>query len=249
MGNKVHDCLERLDEEIRKRKYTRHSWTQFVVGGGATAQGLKNWAVQKYHQTYLQIPIFSILHSRADSVEIRRFMVDQLIDEETSLRSGGDSHYGLMRRFALAMGATEAEVDASVPGLPVVQYVDAVKDICRTEHPVVALATMYAGERQTAEVVGLVLQQLRTQFHLSDHDLEWFIVHSGDDEHADAERALIERLGEQVEELEANALRVTDRFLTQWGQLQDFYYSITTVPQDQAPAGRDLQPQDGSMAT
>jgi pyrroloquinoline-quinone synthase len=249
MSNKVRDCLQRLDEEIRKRKYTRHSWTQFVLGNKATAQGLQHWAIQKYHQTYLQIPIFSILHSRTDSVEIRRFMVDQLIDEETDLRSGGDSHYGLMRRFALAMGATEAQVDASTPGHPVVQYVEDVKDICSTEHPVVALAAMYAGERQTAEVVGLVLQHLRKQFPLSDHDLEWFIVHSGDDEHANAERALIERLGEHVDGLEEQALRVTDRFLTQWAKLQDFYYSLTASAEGHGSAGREAQPNQGSMAT
>src|SRR6266566_3741369 len=105
MGTTVAKCLRRFDEEIERRKYTRHSWTQFVLGGNATSQGLRKWAIQKYHQTFLQIPIFSIVHSRTESIEIRRFMVDQLIDEETSLRSGGDAHYELMRRFAVAMGA------------------------------------------------------------------------------------------------------------------------------------------------
>jgi pyrroloquinoline-quinone synthase len=231
MSTKVADCLRRFDEEIERRKYTRHSWTQFVLGGRASAQGLKRWAIQKYHQTFLQIPIFSIVHSRAESVEIRRFMVDQLIDEETSLRSGGDAHYILMRRFAVAMGATEQEITATPPGAPVLHYVEEAKDICRTEHPVVVMASMYAGERQTAEVTGLVLQQLRRQFDLNDDDLEWFVVHAGDDEHADAERDLIERLGGEVEGLQENGLRVIDRFITQWGKLQDFYYAITTSEQ------------------
>ena len=228
MSTKVAECLRRFDEEIERRKYTRHSWTQFVLGGRAASEGLKRWAIQKYHQTFLQIPIFSIVHSRAESVEIRRFMVDQLIDEETSLRSGGDSHYMLMRRFAAAMGATEQEVTSTPPGVPVLRYVEEAKDICRTEHPVIVMASMYAGERQTAEVTRLVLDQLRRQFDLDDHDLEWFVVHAGDDEHADAERDLIERLGEGVEDLQESGLRVIDRFMTQWGRLQDFYYAITS---------------------
>lgn len=229
VATKVAECLQRFDQEIERRKYTRHSWTRFVLGGEATSRGLKAWAIQKYHQTYLQIPIFSIVHSRAENVEIRRFMVDQLIDEETPLRSGGDSHYALMRRFAVVMGATEEEIASTPPGAAVTHYVDEAKDICRTEHPVIALAAMYAGERQTAEVTGLILEQLRRQFGFDDHALEWFIVHAGDGEHADAERELIERLGEDVEGLEQKGLRVIDRFMTQWARLQDYYYSITTA--------------------
>jgi pyrroloquinoline-quinone synthase len=154
--------------------------------------------------------------------------VDQLIDEETELRSGSDAHYMLMRRFAAAMGASEEEISSTPPGAPVLRYVEEAKDICRTEHPIVVLAAMYAGERQTAEVTGLVLEQLRKQFALGDHDLEWFIVHAGDDQHADAERDLIERLGEEVEDLEESGLHVIGRFMTQWEKLQDFYYKITT---------------------
>lgn len=228
-GTQIAECLRRFDEEIERRKYTRHSWTRLVLAGEATPQGLRTWAIQKYHQTFLQIPIFSIVHSRAESEAIRRFMVDQLIDEETELRSGGDSHYALMRRFAVVMGATDEEIASTPPGAPVTHYVDEARDICRTEHPVLALTAMYAGERQTAEVTGLILEQLRRQFGLDDHALEWFIVHAGDGEHADAERDLIERFGEEVEGLEEKGLRVIDRFMTQWTRLQDYYYSLTTA--------------------
>lgn len=233
MGSKVEQCLHRFDEEIQRRKYTRHSWTKFVLGGNATRRGLKNWAIQKYHQTYLQIPMFSLLHARTDSRDVRLFMVDQLIDEETNLRAGSDAHYELMRRFAVKMGATPSEVDAVPPGEPVKAYVEELMDFCGTEHPVVAMAAMYAGERQAAEVAGLVLKQLRSQFSdLSDQDLEWFIVHSGDDEHADGERDIIERLGEEVEDLEEGGLRIIDRFMTRWSKLQDYYYSITSLERD-----------------
>jgi len=231
MSDKTTECLRRFDEEIQRRKYTRHSWTQFVLAGRASSYGLKQWAIQKYYQTYLQIPIFSIVHSRTENVEVRRFMVDQLIDEETNVRSGGDAHYELMRRFAMTMGATTQEISSTPPGAPVRRYVEEIKDIARIEHPVVVMAAMYAGERQTAEVTRLILQQLRRQFNLSDYDLEWFIVHSADDEHADAERDLIERLGDSVVDLQEGGLRVIDRFMTQWGRLQDYYYAITTSEQ------------------
>lgn len=224
----VDQILKNFDASIEKRKYTNHSWTKFVLSGQATREGLKDWAIQKYHQTFLQIPIFSILHSRAESIPLRKFMVDQLIDEESDLRSGGDSHYGLMRRFALAMGATPEEVD-TVPAAPAVKrYVDTMKDICQTEHPVAVLASMYAGESQTAEVIGKVHLLLKEQFKLSDHDLEWFEVHAGDDLHADAERDLIAAEGHRVPNLEEMGLRVIDRFMTEWGLLQDYYYAVTT---------------------
>jgi pyrroloquinoline-quinone synthase len=225
--SKVEQILKRFDAEIQKRKYTNHSWTKFVLSGEAQRHNLKNWAIQKYHQTYLQIPIFSILHSRAQSEGLRKFMVDQLIDEESDLRSGGDSHYGLMRRFAIAMGATPEEV-ASVPAAPAVtRYVDAIKDICHKEHPAAVLAAMYAGESQTSDVMSRVLVQLKQQFGLSDHDIEWFTVHAGDDVHADAERELMATEGVNVPDLEEAGLRVIDRFMTEWGLLQDYYYAVT----------------------
>lgn len=230
MSKKIEDILASFDAEIQRRKYTDHSWTKFVLSGQATREGLKNWAIQKYHQTYLQIPIFSILHARTDSKAIRLFMVDQLIDEETSISSGGDAHYELMKRFALEMGATEEEIANTPPGGPVQRYVDEIKDVCWTEHPVVVLAAMYAGESQTAEVITQVLQKLRDQFGLTDHALEWFEVHAGDDEHADAERVLMEEEGSDLPNLEQDGLRVIDRFMTQWNHLQDYYYAITTEP-------------------
>ncbi len=234
MANSVSESLRRFDEEIQKRKYTRHSWTKFVLDGKASREGLKNWAIQKYHQTYLQIPIFSILHARADNVEIRRFMVDQLVDEETSLRSGSDAHYTLMGRFAKAMGASDSEIANTPPGDAVQRYVDEIKDICTREHPVVVLAAMYAGESQTAEVITMVLEQLRRQFRLRDEDLEWFAVHAGDDAHADAERDLIEKFGTNVPDLEESGIRVIDRFMSQWQKLQDYYFNVTSLGADEA---------------
>lgn len=235
MANSVAECLRRFDEEIQKRKYTRHSWTKFVLEGKASREGLKNWAIQKYHQTYLQIPIFSILHARADNVEIRQFMVDQLVDEETTLRSGSDAHYTLMGRFAKAMGATDEEIANTPPGDAVQRYVDEIKEICSTEHPIVVLAAMYAGESQTAEVITMVLEQLRRQFGLDNRALEWFAVHAGDDAHADAERELIEKFGVGVPDLEESGIRVIDRFMDQWQKLQDYYFNVTSLGVDDAP--------------
>jgi pyrroloquinoline-quinone synthase len=229
MENNIENIIERFDKEVEQRKYTQHSWTKIVLDGKATVEGLKNWAIQKYHQTFLQIPIFSIVHTRSDIMEIRQFMVEQLIDEETTISSGSDAHYELMRRFAIAMGANEDDFKTVPVGEPVSKYVHEARDICSTEHPTVAMVAMYAGERQAADVARLVLEQLRKQFKLSDHDLEWFIVHSGDDAHADAEGDLIKKFGAEVPDLEKKGLEVIDRFMIQWGKLQDYYYDITTL--------------------
>lgn len=225
----INAILKSFDDEIARRKYTNHSWTKLVLSDEVSREGLKNWAIQKYHQTFLQIPIFSILHYRAwDSEPIRLFMVEQLIDEESDLQSGGDSHYGLMRRFALAMGATDAEIEASTPAPAVKRYVDSIIKICHTEHPVAVLTAMYAGESQTSEVITMVLEKLKGEFGLTDHDLEWFTVHAGDDVHADAERELMASEGAKVPNLKEAGLRVIDTFMTEWGLLQDYYYDITS---------------------
>ena len=155
-------------------------------------------------------------------------MIEQLIDEESDLQSGGDSHYGLMRRFARAMGASDAEIDASTPAPAVKRYVKSIIKICHEEHPVAVLTAMYAGESQTSEVITMVLKKFKQRFGLSDHDLEWFEVHAGDDAHANAERQLMASEGASVPDIKEAGLRVIDTFMTEWSLLQDYYYDITS---------------------
>ncbi len=144
-------------------------------------------------------------------------------------RDGPAAHYNLMKRVALAMGATEDEVAGSVPAPPVQRFVDYLLTVCRTEPPPYAMLAIYVNESQTPESVKLLADALRKQFGLSDDDLAWFTVHASDDvEHADTARELIRRYGGELADFERYGMFVIERGCREWTELQDFYYSLVS---------------------
>jgi len=223
------DVFDQFDRYIQDHRYSRHSFVKQVVSGQVEREGVKAWAIQKYHQTFMQNRVFSAIHANAPQEDIRQFMVEQLIDEETSLHSGPDAHYNLMKRLALAMGATEDEVARSQPAPPVQRFVDYLLTVCRTEPPPYAMLAIYVNESQTPESVKLLADALRRQFGLSDDDLAWFTVHSEDDVgHAEAARDLIGRYGAELPDFERHGRLVIERGCREWTALQDFYYSLVS---------------------
>src|SRR5262249_33040317 len=143
--------------------------------------GLRAWAAQKYHQVYLQNPIFGTLHGKTQFEDVRQWMVAQLIAEETSLSCGSDSHYNLMRRFAVACGAPAASFAPEAVHPQVRGYVDVLLSTMREESFVLGLLAIYAIEAQSGESVGKLLGWLRKHYQFTEHELEWFAVHSSDD--------------------------------------------------------------------
>ncbi len=216
-----------FDRYIQEHRYSRHSFVKYVLSGNATKEGLKHWAIQKYHQTYEQNRLFSALHSNAAEESIRQLLMEQLIAEETGLISGSDSHYNLMKRFALAMGATAEGILRTPIAPPVQRYLDYMFTICRTQHPVFGMLAIYVIESQTSESASLLAQSLKEQFNLTDDDLSWFIIHGHDDnEHSDSAREMILKYGSQIPDFEGQGLQIVKRGCREWLNLQNFYYSL-----------------------
>ena len=100
----IQPVIAHCNDIISRKRYSRHPFVVDFERNRPDKEMLGRWALQKYHQTYSQNRIFSTLHAKTDFGDMRHFMMEQLIAEETSLTSGGDSHYNLIRRLAEACG-------------------------------------------------------------------------------------------------------------------------------------------------
>jgi pyrroloquinoline-quinone synthase len=218
--------LDLLDEIIDKESYARHSFVAALLAGEVTRERMRDWAVQKYHQTYGQNRGFSAVHANAPYEDVRRYEMAQLIAEETDLSDGTDAHYNLMRRFAESLGAGP-ELFEIEPAAPVAEFLEYILGTCRNNHFVWGLLAFYVNERQTPAAVQKIRDFLASSWHLGEEEVEWFTVHGKvDGHHALGARLLIEKYAHEVPEFDEAAPGFVRRGCAEWLKLQDFYYSV-----------------------
>lgn len=212
---------------IEARKYSRHRFVVDLDAQKPSKEALGRWALQKYHQVYRQNLIFSIIHAKTQLEDVRQFMVEQLVAEETSINCGSDTHYNLMRRFAMACGVPATEFTEETASPAVVEYVERLLAIIRREHFVVALLAIYAIESQSGESVGRLLGALRRNYDFTEPQLEWFTVHSdADDDHADEGVRLVRRYAHLCPDYEVRAPQVVAEICDAWLELHDAYAAL-----------------------
>jgi pyrroloquinoline-quinone synthase len=223
------ECMQEIEDYIHENRYSKHVFIQKLVDGVFSQEGLKNWAIQKYHQTYMQNCMFSAIHSSAIEYEdIRRFAMMQLIAEETKIADGSDSHYNLMKRFVIALGATEKEIKNTTVGKPVLNYINYIIPLCRNLHPVYGMLAVFAIESQSSESVKKMYIRLKNQFNFDDHILEWFVVHHSqvEDTHASGARKLILKHAPNLKDFFEQSKTVVQDTIRIWKDLQDYYASL-----------------------
>jgi pyrroloquinoline-quinone synthase len=213
---------------VAQRRSARHPFVAELDRIRPSRSDLGRWAVQKYHQVFLQNVIFSSIHANAAEFEdVRQAMMDQLVAEETAIASGSAPHYTLMRRFATACGASPAEFAPGRAAPQVRSYVQTLTDLCRNQHFVLAMLVIYCIESQSGESAGKLLAWLRANHDFTDSELEWFSVHAADeDKHAIAGLVPVERHAGLVPDFPAAATACATAITEAWLRLHDFYLSL-----------------------
>jgi pyrroloquinoline-quinone synthase len=223
----VEAVLARCRAIIEEKKYSRHRFVVDLDLLKPPKERLGRWALQKYHQVYRQNLIFSIIHAKTQLEDVRQFMVEQLVAEETPINCGSDTHYNLMRRFAEACGVAPSEFAGETASPEVIAYVDRLLAIIGREHFVVALLAIYAIESQSGESVGRLLAALRRNYDFTEPQLEWFAVHSdADDDHAEEGLRLVRKYAWLCHDYERRAPQAVAEICDAWLVLHDAYAAI-----------------------
>ncbi|MBD1583637.1 iron-containing redox enzyme family protein [Pseudoalteromonas sp. S16_S37] len=197
---------------------------------GVNLTSFKNWAIQKYHQTYRQNCVFSAIHSNTQIEGIRQYMMEQLIGEETSICDGSDSHYNLMKRVALRAGATEEEIALSSPCEGVLNFTDYLIGICKNKHPVIAMLAIYVNEKQTPSTSIRAKDIIKDYFNFNDGDLEWFELHGTlDISHAEEGKLKIMEYSSTYENFMDEAMPTVINGVEQWKKLHSAYIEILNL--------------------
>lgn len=223
----IEDVISQCNRIVQEKKYSRHQFVSSIEQSAPSKSALGNWALQKYHQVYMQNLIFSIIHSKSNFEDVRQFMMEQLVAEETGINCGSDSHYNLMRRFAERCGVAPCLFVPDTVSQPVKDYVDVLLSIMREEDFAVGLLAIYAIESQSGESVGKLLVSLRKSYDFNETDLEWFTVHSdADDDHAEEGIRLVRKYAHSVPGFEERAVASVEKICGAWLILHDHYVSL-----------------------
>ena len=219
--------LDEIDAYVAANRHTDRSFVRAVLDGKASAAGLRRWSIQKYLQVYDQNRNFSAIHSYAAQEDVRQFMMEQLIAEETAITSGSAPHYELMARFALAMGATRDDLASAKPAPAVRRFVDFLMRTARTGLFLDGLLPIYCNESQTYGAADHLYRYLKDQYALGERELEWFAEHgTADKGHANRGREILAKYLPHYPEFGRRALDLAKESVVEWLALHEYYYSV-----------------------
>jgi pyrroloquinoline quinone (PQQ) biosynthesis protein C len=213
------EFCEAMEARIRGRTHSSYPIVPTIHEGRASIEQIAYLSVLFYHFTKETPQAISTIHTRCPDPVVRRRIMDTLIDEDTELRCGSESHPQLALQFATRFaGMTESEViNHSVPQC--IRDTSAFRyRVAREMHYIIALGNSgIASESHAPEVVRLISEGLREHYGVADEDQESWIVHiEGDEEHgATGFRTVLEFA--KTPELQQDMFWGIDNYLTHWG--------------------------------
>ncbi|MBW4583183.1 MAG: CADD family putative folate metabolism protein [Tildeniella nuda ZEHNDER 1965/U140] len=197
------------------------AWTE----GKLTRTHLKHYAIQ-YFQNVLAFPTYlSAVHFNTLRVEnaivVRQAILENLIEEER----GETNHPALWKRFAEALGATEAELSEPSALATTTNLVDTFRQLCLTSPFYAGLAALYAYESQIPAIAAVKVDGLKQFYGMTNpDDYQFFTVHQQADVwHTATSQKLIEHYADTLEK-EAEVLQVAAKAADALWQFLDGVY-------------------------
>ena len=212
--------LKEMQARFEDKRHSDYPIIKAISVGTASPAQIGYLGVIFYHFTKWTPQVLSTIHSRCEDREIRRQIMDTLIDEDTELRCGSAGHDKLAMDFATRFtGMTEDEIEAHhVPDC--VREMTAYRFKVAREMPVViALGNSgVASESHAPEMCRLISDGLRRYYGVKDEDQESWIVHiEGDEEHSEtALKTVLEYC--VTRDLQEKMLWCIDEYLKHWGK-------------------------------
>ena len=232
------EFLSEMERRFIGKRHSDYEMVKSIAKGTATPEQIGYLAVIFYHFTKWTPQVISTIHSRCDNRDIRRRIMDTLIDEDTELRCGSAGHDMLAMNFATRYtGMTEDEVE-NHPVPQSIQDMTAYRLKVAREMPVtIALGNSgVASESHAPEMCRMISDGLREHYGVKDEDQESWIVHiEGDEEHSETGLKTVLEFC-TTRELQDQMLWCIDEYLKHWGNFWNECVKADLQPSRQTAA-------------
>jgi pyrroloquinoline-quinone synthase len=180
-----------LKEELEKYNLLNHELYQYWNEGKLTKETLKEYAKQYFHHVENFPRCLSAMHSLCDSVEARKIILENLVDEE----SANSNHPELWLDFAKGLGVEREAVKTTIPNKFTKHLLDTFKNNSRSSYEE-GIGSLYAHEWQYSKIAETKKMGLEKFYAMtSEEELKFFTVHSDVDVwHAQQLTTLLDKL-------------------------------------------------------
>ncbi len=215
------DWISQLEELIKKNHMLSHPFYQAWTCGHLSKETLQEYAKEYYHHVKAFPTYLSALHARSDDMEVRKSLLNNLIDEE----AGTPNHPDLWRNFALSLGVTQEELDHHTPAPATRALIDQFRKICSNAPLLAGVAALYSYESQIPSICETKIEGLKKWFGMNNPEgYRYFTVHqTADVEHAEEEKALLMKLV-RPKEVDAVLESVEKTLTALWNFLSSFKF-------------------------
>lgn len=185
-----------IDAKVAARAMLGHPFYQAWTEGRLPLDTLRAYSRQYFHHVEAFPCAVSAVHSLCPDRDGRWMLAENLAEEE-GLGAGKQDHGTLWMMFAEGLGASEAEVQATVLNPETQALIDTFNTLSRRSYAS-GLGALYAYESQFPAVAKAKIEGLIEHYGISDEPtLRFFRVHeTADLEHSAVCRDLLDRLPE-----------------------------------------------------
>ena len=168
--------------DLARRETTRDPFFDALCGGRLSREAVKRWAVQASLVVREFTRFISAMHANCPHRDAQQLLAENLWEEHGNGRAARD-HYELVRRMARRLGASDEELDAAAPLPETAAYINHCFEVTRGGTFLDGLATLGVGvEMFMPRFFGGLAEQLQAQFGLAREDVQYLLVHVGEDE-------------------------------------------------------------------
>lgn len=178
--------LGALDALVAEKHLLKHPFYVLWTEGKLSARDIREYAISYYPHVAAFPRYVSAVHAQSPDPVLRQELLENLIEEER----GEANHPALWRRFAAALGASEADLVPDPRTPEVAALVEAFLATTRDGSVPEGLAALYAYESQIPEIAKTKREGLAAFYGIDDADaVRFFSVH----EEADVWHRQVER--------------------------------------------------------
>jgi len=211
-------------------EFSHHS-TSLVRGvaqGSATREQITRLGIYFAFFTSVSPNQLGNFIGRCPDRDVRRMLLDTLIDEDTSLRCGDKPHYELALDFVTRFAGMSVKQVADYPIPYEIQDMNHFRLRLSKDEPVgVARACLgIAGEAGFSRACAALAEGLRKHYGVRDEDQQSWIVHiEGDVEHSASAEAVARKLVRSAED-QQRCIRLVAEYLDRW----QLFYGLAEDP-------------------